>query len=93
MYINVQAIITVSSLLAALGAIFSAIISVYRQIDLNRKQTKLIESMQAEQQIICRGVRGALQGLIEMGCDGECREALAELNSHLNSKAHTSDLS
>ena len=42
--------------------------------------------------VICYGLRGALQGLIEQGCDGPCKDALAMLDKHLNKGAHKTDL-
>lgn len=39
------------------------------------------------------GLRGALQGLIEQGCNGPCKDALDKLEKHLNKKAHeTNDI-
>ena len=43
---------------------------------------------QAELTILCYGLRGALQGLIEKGCNGPCKEALKMLDKHLNKSAH-----
>lgn len=43
---------------------------------------------QVELQIICYGLRGALQGLIETGCNGPCKDALNMLDKHLNKSAH-----
>lgn len=43
---------------------------------------------QAELQILCYGLRGALQGLIEKGCNGPCKDALKMLDKHLNMSAH-----
>ena len=36
------------------------------------------------------GGLGVLQGLIESGCNGPCKDALGKLDKHLNQKAHTS---
>lgn len=92
MYINVQTIITASSLLTALGALIGAIIAVYKQIELNQQQNQIINSIQEEQKIICKGLRGALEGLIEQGCDGPCKDALALLNEHLDDRSHNTPL-
>ena len=43
---------------------------------------------QEELQILCYGLRGALQGLIETGCNGPCKDALGLLDKHLNKSAH-----
>ena len=48
--------------------------------------------MMDEQSLICYGLRGALQGLIEQGCNGPCKDALEKLNEHLNQEAHHNDL-
>ena len=44
--------------------------------------------MQDELTIICYGLRGALQGLIETGCNGPSKDALTHLDKHLNLEAH-----
>ena len=87
-----EKIITAASLITALGVIIGAIVAVYKIVENNRKQNAVIEHMQAEQTIICYGLKGALQGLIEQGCNGPCKDALAMLDKHLNKSAHKSDL-
>lgn len=92
MVVTADTVIRAAALLAALSALLTAIIAVYKVFDNNRKQNKVIQDMQAEQTVICYGLRGALQGLIEQGCNGPCKEALALLDKHLNKKAHEPDL-
>ena len=87
-----EKIITAASLITALGVIIGAIVAVYKIVENNRKQNAVIERMQEEQTIICYGLTGALQGLIEQGCNGPCKDALAMLDKHLNKSAHKSDL-
>lgn len=88
MYIDADTIIKAASLLGAVGALTAAIIAVYKVVDMNRKQTEFINSILEEQTIICYGLRGALQGLIEQGCNGPCKDALDKLDKHLNKNAH-----
>ena len=92
MYIDANIIIKLASLLGALGALAGAVIAVYKQIESNKRQSEVIKEMQEEQTIICYGLRGALQGLIEKGCDGPCKDALQMLDKHLNKNAHRPDL-
>lgn len=92
MYIDVDAIIKLGSLLGALIALVSAIIAVYKVYETNKKQSVVIKEIQEEQTLICYGLRGALQGLIEQGCDGPCKDALNLLDKHLNKEAHHPDL-
>lgn len=88
MYIDADTIIKAASLLGAIGALTAAIIAVYKVVDMNRKQTEFINSILVEQTLICYGLRGALQGLIEQGCNGPCKDALNKLDKHLNKSAH-----
>ena len=88
MYIDADIIIKAASLLGAIGALIAAIVSVYKVVEINRRQSEFINAIQKEQQIICYGLRGALQGLVEQGCNGPCRDALDRLDKHLNKHAH-----
>lgn len=88
MYIDADTIIKAASLLGAMGALAAAIIAVYKVVEMNKKQTEFINSILEEQALICYGLRGALQGLIEQGCNGPCKDALNRLDKHLNQGAH-----
>lgn len=92
MYIDANTIILAASVLAACGALLTFIIKVSRKLDNNEKQNEVIRAIQEEQTILCYGLRGALQGLIEQGCNGPCKDALAVLDKHLNKAAHHPDL-
>ena len=86
--IGADTIIKAASLLGAIGALVAAIVSVYKVIESNKKQSEFINAIQEEQTLICYGLRGALQGLVEQGCNGPCKDALDKLNKHLNKNAH-----
>lgn len=92
MCIDGDTIIYWAKLIGALGAIGGAVWAVVKLILRDRRQTEIIKAMQEEQTLICYGLRGALQGLIEQGCNGPCKEALAKLDKHLNKKAHSQEL-
>lgn len=83
MYIDADTIIKAASLLGAIGALVAAIVSVYKVIESNKKQSEFINAIQEEQTLICYGLRGALQGLVEQGCNGPCKDALDKLNMAL----------
>ena len=102
MYIDADTIIKAASLLAALGGLIGAVIAVYKvyeaiialhkQYESNKRQSDVIKEIQEEQTLICYGLRGALEGLIEQGCDGPCKDALNMLDKHLNKNAHRPEL-
>jgi hypothetical protein len=92
MWIDVDVIIKAAALVTALGVLGGVAVSLYRASERDRKQSEIIKEMMAEQSLICYGLRGALQGLIEQGCNGPCKDALEKLNKHLNQEAHHNDL-
>lgn len=85
-------IIKAAALLASLSALIGAILAVYKVYDNNRRQNAAIMATQEELTVVCYALQGCLQGLIEQGCDGPCKEALALLQKHLNKKAHDPNL-
>ena len=92
MYIDGDTIIKAASVLGALIAIGGAVWAVVKLILRDKHQTEIIRGMQKEQELICYGMRGALAGLIEQGCNGPCKDALDKLNKHLNQKAHEQEV-
>lgn len=92
MWIDVDTIIKAAALVTALGVLGGVVVSLYKASERDRKQSEIIKEMMAEQSLICYGLRGALQGLIEQGCNGPCKDALEKLNTHLNQEAHHNDL-
>lgn len=92
MWIDVDTIIKAAALVTALGVLGGVAVSLYRASERDRKQSEIIKEVMAEQSLICYGLRGALQGLVEQGCNGPCKDALEKLNKHLNQEAHHNDL-
>lgn len=92
MWIDADTIIKAAAFVTALGVLGGVVISLYRASERDKKQSEIIKGMMGEQTLICYGLRGALQGLIEQGCNGPCKDALEKLNEHLNQEAHHNDL-
>lgn len=92
MYINADGITKAAAVLSALCVLVGGIVAVYKILEGNKRQSAEINAMKEEQTIICYALQGALQGLIEQGCDGPCKDALNMLQKHLNKTAHRPDL-
>lgn len=88
MYIDAETINGLAKLLGSLGIIVGAVLAVYKFIERDRRQSKLIQDIQDEQTLLCYGIKACLQGLAEQGCDGPVHEAMDKLDKHLNKKAH-----
>lgn len=83
-----QTVITAGAVIAAMTTIITLLVRLTRWIDRQKKQDTDIKEMRHELTVICYGLRGALQGLIESGCNGPCKDALQKLDKHLNQSAH-----
>lgn len=88
MYVDVNTIITVASVISALVVIFSAIFAVYRWYLKQNRQDAEIEKMKAEQCLLTYGILACLKGLKEQGCNGPVTEAIIKIEKHINKQAH-----
>lgn len=83
-----QTIITIASIITALGVIFGMIFAVYRWYLKQEKQDKDIKSIKEEQTLLTYGVLACLKGLKEQGCDGPVITAINQIEKYINKQAH-----
>ena len=88
MYITGDTIIHAAAIVTAIGVLSGVVVAVAKMVIRDRHQSETIKAMQEEQTLICYGLRGALQGLIEQGCNGPVREAIDKIEKSLNLRAH-----
>lgn len=99
MYISIGTIITVGSLIGALGVIGGVLIAAYKFFEkpkeLEKKIKKIrttheedIRKINEEQYLITYGLLACLKGLKEKGCNGPVTEAINKIEKHLNKQAH-----
>ena len=88
MYIDSETINAVAKLIGSMAVIGGVLIALYKFVERDKKQSKLIKDIQTEQTLLCYGIKACLQGLAEQGCDGPVHDALDKLDKHLNQKAH-----
>lgn len=93
MYIDLDTIKEAASAITSISVIIGVVVAVFKVFQINKKQSEFIKAIEDEQTLLCYGLRGALQGLIEQGCNGPCKDAFSKLEKHLNQKAHeTNDI-
>lgn len=92
MNITAGTIINAAAVLGALSVLVGAIIAGYKILESNKRQSTEINAIKAELTVICYALQGALRGLIEQGCDGPCKDALNDLQKHINKTAHRPDI-
>lgn len=88
MYVDVNTIIMVGSLLTAVVVIFSAIFAVYKWYLKQNQQDVEIERVKSEQCLLTYGILACLKGLKEQGCNGPVTEAIDKIEKHINKQAH-----
>lgn len=81
-------IITIASVITALGVILGVVLAVHRWYLKNEKQDSDIKAIKEEQTILTKGVLACLKGLKEQGCDGPVTTAINDIEEHLNKQAH-----
>lgn len=88
MYIDGNTIIWISSVLAALIAIGTIIYKFIKWIDRQANQDKEIHKIKSEQTMICYVMLACLDGLKQLGANGEVTKAHERLSKYLNETAH-----
>ena len=83
-----QIIITIASVITALGVIFGVIFAVYRWYLKQEKQDNNIKTIKEEQTLLTYGVLACLKGLKEQGCDGPVTTAINQIEKYINKQAH-----
>lgn len=99
MYISIGTIITVGSLIGALGVIGGVLIAAYKffrkPAELEQRIEKIrktheedIRKINEEQCLITYGLLACLKGLKEKGCNGPVTDGISRIEKHLNKQAH-----
>lgn len=88
MYIDANTIIVTASVITALVVIFSAIFAVYKWYLKQEKQDKEIKGIKTEQGVICYAMLACLDGLKQLGANGNVTDAFNKLEKHINNQAH-----
>ena len=81
-------IVSVASVITALGVILGVILSVHKWYLKQEKQDDDIKVIKEEQSILTQGVLACLKGLKEQGCDGPVTIAIDKIETYINQQAH-----
>ena len=88
MYIPIDLIITIASVVSALTVILTFMFGVYRWIERQKQQDVDIQEVKDEQTMICYVLLATLDGLKQLGANGEVTKAHDAMEKHMNKKAH-----
>lgn len=93
---TISTIITLASLVTAVGVVFGAIFKIHKWFLKQEKQDEEIKKIKEvdiphlkdELRVICTGVLACLDGLEQQGCNHSVPKAKAQLEEHINKVAH-----
>lgn len=88
MYITTETIITAASVLGAIIILLGAIFKIYNWYKKQNIQDEEINQIKEEQCLICYGLLSCLDGLKQLGANGNVTVAHEKLEKHINQSAH-----
>ena len=83
-----QLILTIASVITALGVILGAVFAFHNWLLKREKNDTDIKAIKEEQSILTKGVLACLKGLKEQGCNGPVTEAIEDIEEYVNKQAH-----
>lgn len=83
-----QSLIGAAAIVGAFVALVSYLRKIFGWFERQEVQDREIKEIKEEQTILTKGILACLKGLKEQGCDGPVTEAIREIETHLNKKAH-----
>jgi hypothetical protein len=83
-----QNIITAAAVVSGLTILGTATVKIVKFWLDQKNQDREIDQVKREMGLICYGVLACLDGLKQMGCDGNVTQAKNDLEKYLNKTAH-----
>jgi len=83
-----QTLLSLAAIAGAFVAVINYIKKIFGWFDRQEKQDAEIKSIKEEQTILTKGILACLKGLHEQGANGPVTEAINEIETHLNQRAH-----
>ena len=83
-----ETIITAAAVVSGLTILGAAAVKILRFWLDQKNQDREIDHVKTEMGVICYGVLACLDGLKQMGCDGNVTQAKNDLEKYLNKTAH-----
>ena len=88
MYIDASSIIQFGAVIGVLGTCIGIAFKTFRWVERQKEQDEEIACIKAEQCIICYSLLATLDGLKQLGANGNVTDAYNKLEKHLNQQAH-----
>ena len=81
-------IITIASLITAIGVILAFVFKIHKWFLKQEQQDEEIRRIKEENALICYALSACLDGLQQLGCNHTVPDAKEKLDKYLNKQAH-----
>lgn len=88
MYIGAEEFLTLVAVVAGVGSLWAVIYKSVQWLERQKIQDTEIDKIKEEQCVMCYGLLATLDGLKQLGANGNVTEAHQKLEKHLNQQAH-----
>lgn len=88
MYIDADFIIRLATIAGAFATLGTILYKSFRWMEQQKLQEIEIENIKKEQCVMCYGLLATLDGLKQLGANGNVTDAYQKLEKHLNKTAH-----
>lgn len=88
MYVDANFLIGAAAVLTALCTLWAFIYKTVKWMESQKQQEVEIQTIKAEQCVMCYAILAALDGLMQLGANGNVTDAHEKLEKHLNKVAH-----
>ncbi len=88
MYLDVDLIIKAAVFAGAVGTLVTLLYRSFRWMERQKMQDAEIDAIKKEQCVMCYGLMATLDGLKQLGANGNVSDAHDKLEKHLNKTAH-----
>ena len=88
MYVDGDFIIRLATVIGAFGVLGTLLYKSFLWVEQQKLQEIEIENIKKEQCVMCYGLLATLDGLKQLGANGNVSDAYQKLEKHLNQTAH-----
>lgn len=88
MTITFDAVIKSVAFFVSFAALLGIVWRTFKKIDEANSNREEIEKIKSEQSVICYGLLACLDGLKQLGANGNVTDAHNKLEKHINAQAH-----
>jgi len=85
---DTETFLTMIAVMTGVGSLWAMIYKLVQWLEQQKEQDKEIQNIKKEQCVMCYGLLATLDGLKQLGANGNVTDAYNKLEKHINQSAH-----